>query len=101
MILTRKVRYEQSVYGSFQFWSKGYGVLAKSPGCRPEWIQGLQNACQKFGEPPLGVIGDCGVFAMPLPDKTWMIVGAHSPGTDDRGRSGALTFHALFVSPSG
>ena len=49
------IRYEQAVYGSFPFWDKGYAVLAQSPGCRPEWLAELREACQRFGERPGGV----------------------------------------------
>src|SRR5258707_6663213 len=93
------IRYEQAVYGSFAFWDKGYAVLAQSPGCRPEWLAELRAACQRFGERPGGVAAVGGLFALRLASGPWMIVGAGSPGSDDRGRPGALAFHALFVSP--
>jgi hypothetical protein len=95
------IRYEQAVYGSFPFWDRGYAVLAQSPGCRPEWLAGLRAACQRFGERPGGVAEDAvrGLFALRLESGPWMIVGVGSPGSDDRGRPGALAFHALFLSP--
>jgi hypothetical protein len=95
---TVEIRYEQAVYGSFPFWDKGYAVLAESPGCRPEWLAGLRAACQRFGERPGGVDRVRSLFAMRLVGGPWMIVGVGSPGNDDRGRPGALAFHALFVS---
>ena len=93
------IRFEQAVYGSFPFWDKGYAVLARSPGCRPEWVAELCAACQRFGERPGGVVAVGGLFAIRLACGPWMIVGVGSPGSDDRGRPGALAFHALFVSP--
>ena len=97
------IHYEQAVYGSFPFWDKGYAVLAQSPGCLPEWLTELRDACQRFGERPGGVAEAevRGLFALRLESgrRPWMIVGAGSPGSDDRGRPGALAFHALFLSP--
>src|SRR4051812_19907312 len=95
------IRHEQAVYGSFPFWDKGYAVLAQSPGCRPAWLTELRAACQRFGERPGGVPARDvrGLFAMRIPGGLWMIVGVYSPGSDDRGRPGALAFHALFVGP--
>jgi hypothetical protein len=94
-----KVRFEQGVYGSFPFWDRGYGVLSKSAGCRPEWIAALRTACQRFGEPPVGAIAAESLFALRLECGTWMIVGVCPQGNDDQGRPGALAFHALFVGP--
>jgi hypothetical protein len=96
---TVEIHYEQAVYGSFPFWDRGYAVLAESPGCRPEWVAGLRAACQRFGERPGGVDAVGGLFALRPAGGPWMIVGVGSPGSDDRGRPGALAFHALFVSP--
>ena len=97
------IQYEQAVYGSFPFWDKGYAVLAQSPGCLPKWLTELRDACQRFGERPGGVAEAevRGLFALRLESgrRPWMIVGAGSPGSDDRGRPGALAFHALFLSP--
>ncbi|HEV3165310.1 MAG TPA: hypothetical protein VGZ22_14885 [Isosphaeraceae bacterium] len=93
------VRYEQAVYGSFPFWDRGYAVLAQSPGCRTEWLADLKTACQRFGEPPLGTSAAGAMFALRLPSGPWAIVGVGSPGLDDQGRPGALSFHALLVAP--
>jgi hypothetical protein len=97
------IHYEQAVYGSFPFWDKGYAVLAQSPGCLPEWLTEMRDACQRFGERPGGVAEAevRGLFALRLASGhgAWMIVGAGSPGSDDRGRPGALVFHTLFLSP--
>jgi hypothetical protein len=94
---TVQVRFEQAVYGSFPFWNRGYGVLARSVRCRPEWLAELRIVCQRYGEPPPGTPqADC-LFALRLKSGPWMIVGVHPLGHDDRGRPGALGFHALFV----
>jgi hypothetical protein len=91
------VRLEQAVYGSFPFWNRGYAVLARSPGCRPEWLAALQMAGQRYGEQPVGVSGADGLFALRMKCGSWMIVGVSAQGRDDRDRPGALAFHALFV----
>ena len=49
-----RIWFEQAVYGSFAFWNRGYGVLAHSAGCRPEWLAELRSVCQRYGEPPTG-----------------------------------------------
>jgi len=99
MILpTVQVRFEQAVYGSFPFWHRGYGVLARSAGCRPEWLAELRTVCQRYGEPLAGTPQADGLFALPLKSGPWMIVGVHPLGCDDRDRPGALAFHALFVA---
>jgi hypothetical protein len=92
------VRFEQAVYGSFPFWQRGYGVLARSSGCRPEWVAALKTACQRYGERPAGTVESDAVFAMRLAPGPWMIVGISPQGCDDQGRPGALAFHALFIS---
>ncbi len=97
---TATVRYEQAVYGSFPFWDRGYAVLAQSPHCRPEWLTALCAACQRFGERPGGVAEAPSLFAMRLEGRgPWVIVGVSGQGVDDRGRPGALAFHALFLRP--
>ena len=93
------VRYEQAVYGSFPFWDRGYDVLACSPGCRPEWLAELKGACQRLGEKPAGAGKAGGLFALRLPGGPWAVVGVEELEADDRGRHGALAFHALFVRP--
>ena len=90
--------FEQAVYGSFAFWNRGYGVLAHSEGCRPEWLAELRSVCKRYGEPPTGAAASGGFFALPLKSGPWLIAGVHSHGCDDLGRPGALAFHALFVS---
>jgi hypothetical protein len=92
------IRFEQAVYGSFAFWGRGYSVLARSAGCRPEWLTELRTVCQRFGEPPFGVHDAESLLAIRLKSGPWMIVGVHSQGDDDLDRPGALAFHALFVS---
>ncbi len=97
IIKSRQSKIENAVYGSFAFWERGYGLLARSAGCRPEWSSALERACRNLGEPPRGGL-ERGWFARPLDDGVWMIVGMHPQGADDHGRPGALAFHALFVS---
>jgi hypothetical protein len=92
-------RVEQAVYGSFPFWNRGYGILARSAGCRPEWIAALKAACQRYGERPTGVADADAFFAKRLDRGPWMIVGVSPQGCDDAGRPGALAFHAVFVGP--
>jgi hypothetical protein len=91
------IQCEQAVYGSFPFWERGYGILARSPRCRPEWIASLKTACQRYGERSLGTVEADSLFAMRVPRGPWMIVGVYPLGCDDQGRPGALAFHALFV----
>lgn len=93
------VDYEQAVYGSFPFWDRGYAVLAHSPGCRPEWLASLRDACQRFGERPAGAIEAPSLYAIRRDSGPWMIVGVRPQGRDDQGRPGALAFHALFIDP--
>jgi hypothetical protein len=97
IIPTVKVRFEQAVYGSFSFWNRGYSVLARSAGCRPEWLAELRSVCQRYGEPPAGVAEAESLFALRLNSGPWMIVGVHPQGHDDQDRPGAMAFHALFV----
>jgi hypothetical protein len=92
-------RFEQAVYGSFPFWNRGYGVLARSAGCRPEWLGALKAACQRYGERPTGVADAGALFAKRIDRGPWMIVGVAPQGHDDAGRPGALAFHALFIGP--
>jgi hypothetical protein len=93
----REVRFEQAVYGSFSFWHRGYDVLARSSGCRVEWVSALKSVCQGYGERPTGAVESDALFAIRLDRGPWMIVGVFPQGCDDRGRPGALAFHALFV----
>jgi hypothetical protein len=64
-----------------------------------EWLAELKTVCQRFGEPPAGWTPVDTLFALRLESGRWAIVNAHPLGTDDRGRPGALAFHALFVGP--
>ncbi|OJW26983.1 MAG: hypothetical protein BGO49_21825 [Planctomycetales bacterium 71-10] len=93
------IGYEQAVYGSFPFWSRGYAMLAASEGCPPAWRDAMKRACTRFGERPAGVGPFRSVFALPVDRSAWMVVQVDSLGCDDQGRPGALAFHALFVSP--
>jgi hypothetical protein len=96
---TKGILYEQAVYGTFAFWRRGYAVLAASPGCHPQWLEALRLAAQRFGERPAGILERESLFALRLHRGPWMIVGVFPQGRDDRGRPGALAFHALFVGP--
>ena len=95
--MSREVHFEQAVYGSFRFWHRGYGLLARSAGCREEWLDALRLAGQRIGERPTGVVEKASLFALPLRRGPWMIVGVYPQGCDDQGRPGALAFHGLFV----
>ncbi len=86
MPTTVEVRYEQAVYGSFPFWNRGYGVLARSAGCRPDWVAALKAACQRYGERPAGIADADALFAMRIDRGPWMIVGVFPQGCDDAGR---------------
>lgn len=94
------IRYEQAVYGSFPFWDRGYAILARSPGCRDEWLADLKAACQRYGERPPHAAEAGGLMALRLPSGPWAIIRPSPQGCDDRGRPGALAFHALFLSGS-
>src|SRR5206468_6043021 len=86
-------------YGSFPFWDRGYDVLARSPGCRAEWVADVLAACRQFGEAPAGVSLAPALFSLRLPSGPRAVVGVGPQGADDRGRPGALAFHALLVEP--
>src|SRR4051794_21906346 len=96
---TPTVHFEQAVYGSFPFRSEGYGFLAQSPGCRPEWLSEFRAACQRIGERPACAAEASAVFALKLASGPWAVVGMSPQGSDDRGRPGALGFHGLFLTP--
>lgn len=91
------MHFQQAVYGSFPFWERGYGLLARSPGCRGAWLSEFQAACRNLGEPPPGIPPARAWFARRRGDGGWMVVGIHPQGDDDHGRPGALAFHGLFV----
>jgi hypothetical protein len=92
------IRYDQAVYGSFPFWHRGYALLARSEGCRTDWLDALRLAGQRFGERPAGVVEKPCLFSLHLSGGPWMIVRVFPQGVDDQGRPGALAFHALFAS---
>ena len=75
----------------------GYGILARSSGCRPEWIAALKAACQRYGERPLGTSEAEGLFAIRPGSRALDDRGRLSPGLRRSGPAGALAFHALFV----
>ncbi len=89
---------EQLVYGSFPFWDRGYDVLGCSPGCSPKITAEVVATCRKFGQPPSGDSAKPAMFAVRLRSGPWTVVGVKPQGDDDRGRPGALAFHALIVS---
>ncbi len=90
-------RLEQAVYGSFPFWNRGYGILARSAGCPSASIAAFKSACQRFGERPAGTQEADALFAQPLDRGSSMIVGVYPRGADDCARPGAIVFHALFA----
>jgi hypothetical protein len=94
-----RVDAEQALYGSFPFRHRGYEVVAHSPGCRRAWLDAFARACVAFGERPAGVTVEGALFALPIAGEgAWMVVGVGEAGEDDRGRPGALAFHAWFVA---
>ena len=96
-----RLELEQAAYGSFPFRGGGYAMLGYSPGCRPAWQTALKETAQRFGEPARGIEEtEFGLVTQWLADGTWMVVAPFSPGADDRGRPGAMGFHALFLSPN-
>jgi hypothetical protein len=98
MTIPSRVSYEQAVYGSFPFWDKGYALLARSPGCEPEWVEEFQAACRKYGEPTRDASALGARFSLRLASGPWLIVRVEPQGNDDRGRPGALAFHGMFVT---
>lgn len=93
-----RVSIEQAVYGSFAFWNRGYALLAQSEGCKPEWLAAFREACARYGERPHTAMVQDALFALRMKSGGWMVVGVGDSGADDRGRPGALCFHALFVN---
>ena len=90
---------DQLVYGSFSFRDGGYDLLTRSTGCTPGLTAEVIAVCRRFGQPPSAETARAGLFAVWLPvGKRWAVVGVVPQGTDDRGRPGALAFHALLVS---
>ncbi len=89
---------EQLVYGSFPFREGGYDLLARSPGCTPGLTAEVVAVCRRFGQPPSSEAARPALFALPLPSGPWAVVGVSPQGEDDRGRPGALAFHALIVT---
>lgn len=89
---------EQLVYGSFPFREGGYDLLARSSGCSDAVTAEVVAVCRRFGQPPSGEAARAGMFAIRLPSGAWAVVGVVPQGLDDRGRPGALGFHALIVA---
>jgi hypothetical protein len=98
-VISSSIAVEQLVYGSFPFWDRGYDVLARSPGCRVDWVADVLSACRKLGEAPSGLTPASSLFAIKLASGPWAVVGVEPQGVDDQGRPGALAFHALLVDP--
>ncbi len=90
---------EQLVYGSFPFWDRGYDVLARSPGCRAEWVAEVLAACRRFGEAPAGVTPSPALFSVPLAERPPGDRGGRAARGRRPGTPGALAFHALLVQP--
>src|SRR4051812_31440329 len=89
---------EQVVYGSFPFSDRGYAVLARSPGVREDGLAALLASCRRFGEAPHGVVAAPALFSLRLGKGPRAVVGVFPQGCDDRGRPGALAFHALLIA---
>ena len=89
---------EQLVYGSFPFWDRGYDLLGRSEGCSPKITAEVVALCRRFGQPPSSDSAKPAMFAARLRSGPWAVVGVRPQGVDDRGRPGALAFHALIVS---
>lgn len=94
-----RIRAEQAVYGSFAEHGGGYGIVSHSPGCRPDWLAALRRVCERFGERPRHVTATGALIACNVSTSAWMVVRVQELGTDDRGRPGALGFHAFFLHP--
>jgi hypothetical protein len=97
-VIRAEIGCEQAVYGSFPFWQRGYGILARSANCRDDWLGALQRAGQRFGERPTGIAEKPCLLALRLQRAVWMVVGVFPQGCDDQARPGALAFHGLFVT---
>lgn len=95
-----KIAFEQAVYGSFPFWDKGYATLARSAGCRDEWLADFKHLCQSLGQPPNEATPRVNqlILAKKLPSGPWLVCQGSAQGCDDRGRPGAWAFHGLFLS---
>ena len=89
---------EQLVYGSFPFRGGGYDLLARSAGCSPALTAEVVAVCRRFGQPPSAEAARAGLCAVRLPSGPWVVVGVVPQGLDDRGRPGALAFHALIIA---
>ena len=85
------------MYGTFAFRPGGYALLGRSLRCREAWVEAFVEACRRFGEPTRDAEVDGALLCRRLPGGPWMIVGVSDQGTDDRGRPGALAFHAFFL----
>jgi hypothetical protein len=83
-----------AVYGSRQ---GGYGIAARSTGCRESWLADLARTCEQFGERPGGTSAHGALLARPTADAAWIIARVDEVGSDELGRPGALSFHATFV----
>lgn len=90
---------ERAVYGSFPFSSRGYALIASSPGCADHWLRAFEQACTRIGEKPARLKLQRASFCLRIEDGPWMIVNVLNTGADNHGRPDALGFHAWFVSP--
>ncbi len=93
-----RVHLKQAIYGSFAARGGGYALTAHSPGCKQSWLGAFQAACERFGERPRNVCSVQALIARPINEAVWMVARVEETGIDDRGRPGALGFHALFLS---
>ena len=81
----------------------GTGVTTSWPGrsgCRAEWVAEVLAACRRFGDAPVGRDSGLGPVLGPFAERPPGDRGGRaSRFADDRGRPGALAFHALLVEP--
>ncbi|MCY2933044.1 MAG: hypothetical protein NT172_02660 [Planctomycetota bacterium] len=94
------IHYQQAIYGAFPFWDKGYAILARSEGCRDEWVSDFTHICQSLGQPPseASPAFDQLIMAKKLPSGPWLVAMGFAQGCDDRGRPGAWAFHGIFLT---
>jgi hypothetical protein len=89
---------EQAVYGSFDFWDRGYALLGRSPGLSESDTRAFIDRCRTLGEPSRRSHAWRAFFSQRLgPRSPWLVACAWSPGRDDRGRPDALAFHGIFI----
>ncbi len=94
------IRYEQAVYGSFPFWDKGYAILARLPRLPRRVARRPQGRLPTLRRATAARGRSRGAWSRARLPRSgpWAIIRPSPQGVDDRGRPGALAFHALFLS---